>query len=67
MNMSIQRALLMFGVSLLGLPAFAAAPSVEEFVQLALSAAPPSISNDATVLAPGKDGKLVDPKEVVGH
>jgi hypothetical protein len=63
MNTYIQHAFLMFGVSLLATPAFAGAPSVDELVQLALSAAPPSISKDATVLVPGKDGNFVEAKK----
>ena len=52
-----------FIVSILLAPAFASATSSEELVQLALSAAPPSISKDATVLVPGEGGKLVEAKK----
>jgi hypothetical protein len=42
---------------------YAEEPSNKELIDLALSAAPPSISNDATVLVPGKDGNFVEAKK----
>ena len=63
MSASIQSALVMFAISVLATPAFSATPSVEELAQLAPGAAPLSVSNDATVLVPGKDGKLVEAKK----
>ena len=52
-----------FIASILFTPALASAASSEELVQLALTAAPPSVSKDATVLVPGEGGKLVEAKK----
>lgn len=35
----------------------------EQLIKLAMSAAPPQISQDATIMIPGKDGKLVEAKK----
>src|SRR3569832_2580533 len=37
--------------------------SKDNLIKLAMSAAPPKISKDATVLIPGEDGKLVEVKK----
>ena len=37
--------------------------SQEELIKLAMSAAPPHISKDATIMIPDKDGKLVEAKK----
>jgi hypothetical protein len=42
---------------------YAEQPSNQKLIDLALSAAPPSISNNATVLVPGKDGNFVEAKK----
>jgi len=36
--------------------------SKDELIKLAMSAAPPNISKDATVMIPGEDGKLTEAK-----
>jgi hypothetical protein len=37
--------------------------SKEELIKLAMSAAPPEISKDATIMIPGPDGKMVEAKK----
>jgi hypothetical protein len=62
MRTYIQRAVLVVPIIFVT-PSFGAGASVEELIQLAQSAAPPSISKDATVLVPGQDGNLVEAKK----